>query len=154
MAQSIIPYLLGRHLTTVTFTPLIVASDGTISTGTSQSPTARVRSFEVSASTSSDDVRGVNQPYANAVPEGYDATMTFEILLTKTANAAFLSLFANDYVLVSVAAGVSTYTFYAMVSEVTSGVQNRGGNSYRVSLKQTQVTDNGMLVLPLTITEA
>lgn len=154
MAQSIIPYLLGRHLTTVTFTPLTIASDGTISTGTSQSPTARVRSFEVSASTPTDDVRGVNSPYANAVPEGYDATMTFEILLTKTANAAFLSLFANNYFLVSVVAGIDTITFYGVVTDVTAGVQSRGGNSYRISLKQMQTYTDGTADVPLAISEA
>jgi len=147
MSDSVVPYLLGKHLTSVSFTPQSFGSGGVLTPGTSATIHALVVDFDVDPITETEDIRGVNSENANAVPVGYDGEMSFEILLRSDANALLVTLWGSDFFVVAVIIGANTITFYGVMTSAPVKVGSHGRNTYRVRLKQFAPTGVSPLVI-------
>ena len=147
MSDSVVPYLLGKHLTSVSFTPQSVGSGGALTPGTAATIHALVVDFEVEPITETEDIRGINVENANAVPIGYDGEMSFEILMRSDANALMVSTWGSDNFIVTVTIGANTVTFYGVVTSAPVKVGSHGRNTWRVRLKQFTPTGVSPLVI-------
>ncbi len=154
MAASIIEYLKGKHLTSVSITPLTVGSAGALTSGTAATVAGQVRSFDVESIVETEDIRGLNSENANADNISYDAKLNLEILLKKAANTAMTNAMTYDRFLVAVVASGITTTFYGILTSFSMGVQNRGGNTYRLSFTQFTPIDTGAEVGPTIVESA
>lgn len=153
MAASIIEYLKGKHLTGVSITPLTVGSGGAITPGSAATIAGQVKSYDFESIVETEDIRGLNSENANADNISYDALITLEVLVKKASNVALTNAITYDRFLLSIVASGITVTMYGILTNCALAIQNRGGNTYRMTFKQFTPIDGGSEVGP-TLVEA
>ena len=152
MALSVIPFLLGKHLTNVTLQALAQDAYGNLTVADTQAVTGLVVDFDFDPTVGTDDIRGVNMNQANAVPQDYDATLNLTILLRSDANAALIDAWTYDQFAITVQAGALQISFYGTETTLPIRIDSRGKNTYRISFKQFVPMLNGVLQAPVTVT--
>jgi len=153
MSLAIIPFLLGKHLTSVVILPQTLGDDGGLTLADTQSVTAQVKVFNINPTVETDDGRGVNSEYANAMPHSYDGTLDLTLLLRRDQNVALRDAWTYDHhVIEATLASGEVMTFYGVRVGAPVDISSHGTNTFRVSYKQFAPYSGGEPVEPITIT--
>ncbi len=139
--MSVPRYLLGRHLTAVTFTPQTVAANGTLSDGTPITLTAVMDSLGLSLQANTEEISAVNSARQNNVGLDDGASLSLSIIrVNNGTDPAPLrtAVGTNDIFKVAYTEGTGTsakvVTGYYQRSSYEDGIQGKGKQIATLSL--------------------
>ena len=134
-------WLLGRHITTITLTPLTVAADGTLTPGTAASLSGYIDGVELTGQKTTENIQSIDNIRANYVVTEIETSVTLtEILKTNDTSGTPTNILASAYysafdlALVTLARGGRSYTFYSLMSSYAENI-NKGKSTGKMDCK-------------------
>lgn len=140
MPNVIPPWLLGIHLTACSITPQSVASDGTLTAGTTNSVIAVINAVRFRQRPTKDNITPVNTRRANNIIIEDNSSIEVECILKANAANALLTLSATyDVFAVSFTRGTETITLYGTRGDLDDGVTSKGKNLITLVVDQIEI---------------
>jgi len=127
MANTIPPWLLGKHVTTVSATPLTVAVDGTYTTGSASTLIGRCDEITFSSRNATENISPMDDRQTNEVIVESATSLTLVEILQSNPIAASNLLaqiaYGYDYNLFTIARAGKTFSFIGVVGDYTESLR-------------------------------